>query len=174
MTHLLTSQALGALSCQRVFRSSKASFQVLTAEKINLSQGNTFIVRDKHEELFEFQATLNDRGVVSFSVFMAEPAIGIRSSLSGRLLFDEMISYFGLKNIRGIRGNWIEGTNYDHFFQARQNGASLTQAALSTWTGQQASRYGFTTDDSQVEVSHDRMTHQESVKVIFYLREEER
>jgi len=70
-------------------------------------------------------------------------------NLSGRELFDRMMQYFSNFEITNIVGDWRSGegkeSNLVIFNKCIRKGFSHENAALETWTGKQAQRYGFNT-----------------------------
>lgn len=71
----------------------------------------------------------------------------------GHQMFDEAVEAFG-DNVTGIRGGWLDmtglDTNHNQFHDAIEVGLSPEAAALSTWTGQNAARAGFSRVESVV------------------------
>jgi hypothetical protein len=62
-------------------------------------------------------------------------------------MFDEAMRAFG-PNVKGVRGNWF-GTgemtdNFDSFKDALKSGLPPEEAALHTFTGHMAAKWGFT------------------------------
>jgi len=64
------------------------------------------------------------------------------SPLRGSEMFDKVMNHFG-DRVNSITGNFIDD-NRETFNRLTAAGADDTTAALGTWTGKQASRYGFT------------------------------
>jgi hypothetical protein len=153
---VMTSIATAEISCKYIF-----------IPKINLSTQNTFFIKDENNELFEFHGFLNNEGTLFIGAFLAEPLIGLRSPLQGHQLYREMIEYFGLSNIKTIQGKWVEGTNKDQFLKNIKAGLSKSQAAMETWSGQQARKYGFETNDQLVEIDKNSSTGLTSIIVQF-------
>jgi hypothetical protein len=54
----------------------------------------------------------------------------------------KIFTHFSPK-IRGIAGLWIDGTNYDQFYEGLQKSLKPDEAALNTWTGKAAKNFGF-------------------------------
>lgn len=71
---------------------------------------------------------------------------GNKRTVRGRMLYDLMMRHFGL-SVVAIAGFWSSGENRRIFIEALNGGATPEDAALSTWSGRQAERHGF----SQVE-----------------------
>ena len=61
-------------------------------------------------------------------------------------MFAEAMEAFG-PNVRGVRGTWMRGgdiaDNFDAFKAATAAGAAPESAALQTFTGRMAQKYGF-------------------------------
>ena len=93
---------------------------------------------------FTFEATLSDAGIVFFEAYLNRGSRHIRSVYSGRELYAQMVEHFGLKNIIGISGIWMGGTNLSQYYWFRDRGDSPQQAAARTWSGSLATEYGFT------------------------------
>lgn len=103
---------------------------------------NRFTISD---DQYSFTATGELIGRrLSFSIYMQDPDMGIRSAVSGGDLYDRIINHFGVENIDAIEGIWQDGTNHGQFFTHRALGFSEADAAKNTWSGQQAARHGFT------------------------------
>ena len=78
------------------------------------------------------------------------PAKGYRSSLKGHELYKEMMEHFGKSNINRIESVWKDQKNFTQFFKNVETGMGESEAALHTWSGRQAQRYGFS--EAQVEI----------------------
>lgn len=115
---------------------------------------------------YSFEATLNEDGVLHIAAFLSYPDLGVRSHLRGSDLYKEMIEHFGLARIKKIRGTWLDGTNYEQFFDKLDEGYSEEEAALATWSGRQAQKFGFTRVES-VEVEESTTLKLTTVKVSF-------
>ena len=92
---------------------------------------------------FSFDGVLRD-GTLTLSFHLVDESGGFRSIHHGDELYDQMITHFGIKNIFAIEGSWSKGTNYDGFLKAYNAGATAKEAALQTWSGIHAKKYGFT------------------------------
>lgn len=114
---------------------------------------------------FIFEGHLQNR-VLEITALLSLPESNIRSQLRGDLLYQRMITYFGREHVDKIVGNWFSGTNYDQFFNNLKNNATLEDAALYTWSGRQAAKYGYTVVE-RVELGVDFKTGKPSVTVIF-------
>ncbi|NUP28708.1 MAG: hypothetical protein HOQ36_02750 [Nocardia sp.] len=64
------------------------------------------------------------------------------SPLRGKAMFEELMTHFG-DGVRQIRAIWVYGDNLAGFNAAVREGATLVQAAKSTWTAGRAAHYGF-------------------------------
>lgn len=98
---------------------------------------------------YHFEAKLRFDGVVELDV-RAVNIFGERfPTFRAREQFDLMMKHFGEERVSGIKGQWEYGTNLEKVNELTENNEmSVEEAALETWTGQQASRWGF----DQVEV----------------------
>ena len=68
---------------------------------------------------------------------------GMRSTVvRGAEQFQKIVRHF-VGRFRGLRGNWKYEDNLAAFNQAIGNGMTLEQAAMHTWTGQQALIAGY-------------------------------
>jgi Domain of unknown function (DUF4157) len=74
----------------------------------------------------------------------AQTDAGTRGAIRGAEQFQKIVDYFGVSNIRSIKGSWSYGDNLSDFNKAIAAGATPEKAAASTWTGKQASKVGFT------------------------------
>jgi hypothetical protein len=130
------------MHCQMVFskRSSKTRILpgVLVASRMNKKKFKIFDIKND----FYFVGELENR-TLELNLLLVEQRLKIRSGLQGERLYKEMMEYFGVENIDVIIGRWAQGTNFDSYFRARQQGLSHEEAALQTWAGRQAARFGF-------------------------------
>ena len=154
------------LLCKNAFSQEFAPLKIHNSFPENLSSGDTFRIVDKTDDSFYFEAFLNSDGRLSFNAFLSLPEFGLRSSMRGNILYKKMIQFFDIRNISSIKGTWVDGTNYDHFFKKIDQGYSKEDAAQSTWSGQQAKKYGFSIVES-VDIRLEPMTGINSVTVIF-------
>jgi hypothetical protein len=83
---------------------------------------------------------LNSLGVIEF-IIRAGP-----ESPRGGQMFADMVNFFGRENVHGVLGKWLPGLpdNLNSFNQLLRQGMTVEQAALGTFTGKMAARYGFT------------------------------
>ncbi len=87
--------------------------------------------------------SLDEHGTVTF-VIEAAPT----SSIRGTDLFDRMMRFFG-DGVLAIHGVWRNGfqgrpsTNIDKVNELTQQGMSLEDAILKTWTVTRAKKWGF-------------------------------
>lgn len=113
-----------------------------------------------------FQGTLSDRGTLDITAYLSFSEFGVRSHLRGSELYREMIEHFGVERIKKIKGAWLEGTNYERFFELYNSGYSKEDAASMTWSGRQAAKYGFNRV-GRVEIQKNRNLNMTSVYVEF-------
>lgn len=93
---------------------------------------------------YYFNAYLSEHGTLTFSVYLHNLDLSLRSHLRGSELFTDMIQHFGKERIKTIVARWSDGTNYDLFFEAlAKEGTSPQAAALQTWTGRMAAAHGY-------------------------------
>lgn len=152
-----------ALECSRLLG---APLKIVTGVYYTSKTEESFSIVDRENRHISFSGYLNSKGVLSISAHLVFPGLGHRSSLRGDALYKEMIEHFGLAQIKEIRGIWVDGVNFKKFFTLRESGASLAQAALNTWSGKQAVKYGFT-EVKSIEVDRDAMTGTTSILVSF-------
>jgi hypothetical protein len=105
--------------------------------------GHKFSYEDKTYG-FKFVAELENDGTLFLDTELVNNRLGIRSHMHGRDLYEQMIQHFGLQRITGIRALWSGGTNFSQFHGNLRNRMNVEDAALNTWSGRQAARYGFT------------------------------
>lgn len=68
----------------------------------------------------------------------------VRSQIPGKKAYDEMMIHFADKDIRFIRGHWKSSDNASaYLYNKDELGMTPEEAALNTWSGQQAKKYGF-------------------------------
>jgi hypothetical protein len=73
-------------------------------------------------------------------------------------------------NVRGVRGTWVSGNgglqdNLDSFNAGIQSGLTPQEAAMNTFTGKMAARYGFT--NVTIEGTTGPMGEYTSASVVF-------
>ncbi len=100
-----------------------------------------FSYRD-HTYNFVFEAALRDNTLI-MAARLIDENLKIRSARRGSELYRQMIEHFGLRNIHEIVGLWQGGKNLDDFYKNLESGMSIENAALNTWSGRQAQKYGF-------------------------------
>jgi hypothetical protein len=67
---------------------------------------------------------------------------GKGASIRGGEMFKARMTHYG-SNVKGIAGNWTYGTNLEKVSELTKGWMSLQKAIFQTWTGNQASEYGF-------------------------------
>lgn len=107
----------------------------------DLSSREKFSYEDSSNN-FYFNAELND-GVVSMDIRLRSTNGLVRSAQSGKDLYRKMIRHFGVRKIVAIQARWFSEDNYQEFSKNLKQGLSLEEAALQTWSGRQATLYGF-------------------------------
>lgn len=153
-----------SLQCASIFTRS-SSLTVESGPVFERKTDDVFLVA-VIERGYEFEATINAQGRVTIAAFLAFPEFGVRSHLRGNELFANMVLHFGAHRIKTISGRWIDGTNYDHFMKSIANGMSHTEAAATTWTGQQAALHGFSKVEN-VYMRTDKMTEMTTIYADF-------
>lgn len=140
----LPSPAAERLHCETHFIQYQTPTVVLAGEILQSRPEDTkrFVRKDVTNHFF-FSAKLSEEGVLTFSTILRMFELPVRSGLYGPRLFREMMEHFGAQNVDVIVGRWVDGTNLNLYSQALQKGSTREEAALLTWTGQQAAQYGF-------------------------------
>ena len=92
---------------------------------------------------FVFLGTMAHQRSLHLITKLKDKETDTRSELRGKDLYKQMIEHFGIKNIKTIAGTWTEGTNYDQYMKSKALGLSNEESALSTWSGEMASDFGF-------------------------------
>jgi hypothetical protein len=135
-------------TCAELFRSrsAKDSYRMVHGEVELDKLENFFRYRDITNK-FVFEAVLR-RGGLSMEVYLASHKRQTRSARRGSELYTEMMAHFGVEKIDYVEGTWLGGFNSDQFYEGLARGMSLEQAALNTWSGRQAQRFGFNTIES--------------------------
>lgn len=109
---------------------------------IDQRQPNFYKVFDvKHD--FSFLAELTSQGELELNLYLADFSNKKHSGLFGPRLYREAVEHFGVENIKTIIGKWSEGTNFEQYRRWRSQGLPPEESALKTWSGRQASFYGF-------------------------------
>ncbi len=112
------------------------------ATLIDQSTADRYYVRDLSNSRFKAFAVVGSDGFLEIDI-RTKLEDGARStSLRGSEQMRQILRHFAGR-IRGIRGNWQYGDNLRVFNQATTAGMTCEQAALQTWTGQQAQAAGF-------------------------------
>ncbi len=100
-----------------------------------------YLVSDSTYVRFQAYAYVED-GILQITL-RTKLENGLRSTvLHGAAQFQRILQHFAGRFI-AIRGNWVYGDNLRLFNASVKNGLSLEQAALQTWTGQQALKAGY-------------------------------
>ncbi|MFL5814424.1 MAG: hypothetical protein ACJ763_12670 [Bdellovibrionia bacterium] len=131
---------------------------------IELLDDTSYTVRDPSYPGLVANGELTD-GRLLLSFVMVREQDGARSPrLRGSEQFDKIMAHFG-DRVKIIGGSWTFGTNLQTFNELTAQGMDLKSAALSTWTGKNAQRHGFT--DVVIESIHGTPGHYHPVKVRF-------
>ena len=111
---------------------------------INDSTSDRYIVWDSSNPQFKAFAHVEDDEIFINLRTELETANGVVKSsvLRGREQFQKILQFF-TGRFKGIRGSWSFGTNLEAFNKAITAGMSPVEAALKTWTGQQAKDAGY-------------------------------
>ncbi len=130
--------------CETIFIRQRTPMIVLAGEikQSSPSDLRAFIRKDVTNDFF-FSARLSEKKVLTFSTILKMFELPVRSGLYGPRLFREMMDHFGVENVDVVVGRWLVGSNFDVYRSSLKSGASPEEAALLTWTGRQASFYGF-------------------------------
>ena len=97
----------------------------------------------REDEHFFFRSFYEADGGISINAILRSE--NTRSQhLDGRVLFDDTIKYFKARGISKINGSWFSySDNHQAYFKALEMGLPPSDAAMMTWTGQQALRHGY-------------------------------
>ncbi len=108
---------------------------------VNHSTPDYYRVADAAEPLFSAEAELVAGG--ELKLVIRTEFQGQRSTvLRGSEQFQAILRHFGGK-VRGIKGEWTYETNLMKFNELTAGGKSAREAALGTWTGEQAAANGY-------------------------------
>jgi hypothetical protein len=131
-----------------------------------------FLVEDSQskfgefDEPFHFNAFL-ENGEISITAILRYESLR-SNNLSGSKLFDEMIEHFSPTRIKKIHGSWFNySDNYAVFYQALNMGLNPSEAAMLTWTGQQALKHGFLYASVSVLKDSSGIEAYDSLQVVF-------
>lgn len=127
-------------TCAEIF--GQETFAESLAEHVVLKTEQEFLV-SMQGDAYIYHAQLIRRRL-HISAFLKIPGFSGRAPLRGTDLYDEMMNHFGMKNIDAIVAVWSgHTTNFEQFMELTSQGFSEEEAALNTWSGRQARRYGF-------------------------------
>ncbi|MBK8722983.1 MAG: hypothetical protein IPL95_12165 [Saprospiraceae bacterium] len=130
---------------------------------ITSNQENVYHVQDSSEQRFQADARIDDEGVLTITM-RTELEDGTRSKLlKGKEQYDKILQYFG-DRIKKIKGSWQYGSNLQKFLEIKSEGKSDEEAALGTWSGQQADKNGF----KKAEVSIQKDSNGKIIKIEVY------
>jgi hypothetical protein len=108
---------------------------------INRSTPERYLMVDAEHKMFSAVGHIESGGELSLQIRTEKD--GLRSEvLRGADEFKEILNHFEGR-VKSIRGAWNYGTNLEKFNELVAAGKSAEEAALGTWTGQQAVKAGF-------------------------------
>lgn len=162
LTFFVSSQCKGATTCDSLLRAQQnytpfqlSDFHVGKDITPRLTTGK--LEHEIFNHIF-LSYEVNGSGYLSFSVYLQNKMSaqnGMTPRYRGYELFDYMMQDLAARGVEivEIHATWITygrgvKTNFTQFDQALRNGLSPEEAALQTWTGIQARRYGFEKADS--------------------------
>lgn len=157
------SSAHGQNSCRDIFATE---LRIEYGEVERYADFENFGAQVLPSGAYSFQASLNREGTLNISAFLAFPEFGVRSHLKGSELYAEMMHHFGRDRIQRIEGKWLDGSNHTQYFAGIARGLTPEQAAIATWSGQQAARYGYSRVEL-VEAQYNTLFKNHVVTVIF-------
>lgn len=101
-------------------------------------------IQDEYRPELRIEAGLTDLGRMSFEVETVDLDDGSRSVVRGKVLFDLMMSHWGVDAIQCVATYWgSRSTNLADFNRLSKAGLSHDQAAKGTWTGLRLKDYGY-------------------------------
>lgn len=129
---------------------SKNCFEELTLLRTTLSEADIEVNRDKLRFIerglpyFYFGGSFDpaDR-TLYLDARLRVASLDMRSVLKGKYLYDKVMQHIGIDRIRFVQGIWADGDNLKAFRANIAKGLTPEESALATWSGRQASRYGF-------------------------------
>ena len=109
---------------------------------VNRSSPDRYYVVDASSKKFYAEAHLEGEGELSLSLRTVDDA-GQRSTvLRGQEQFKSAMVYFGGR-VKSVRGAWNYGDNLKKFNELTAAGKTAEEAAVATWTGEQAVAAGY-------------------------------
>ena len=146
----------------RVLNLSETQFYVADAEQPPFS--------DPRAPAFAFDAIIQNE-VLFLNINTVDDAGRRAPHLRAAKLFERMMKHFqdSHQKIHAIRGYWVHGTNLKMFLEQLKAGKSEHEAALSTWTGRQAARFGYS--DVTIHTMDDPFGSYPDIIVYFTTRE---
>jgi hypothetical protein len=108
---------------------------------VNRSTPDYYLVVDAAEPIFSAEAQLVAGGELKLVIrteFQGQRSAALRGSEQ----FQAILRHFSGK-VRGIKGEWTYETNLMKFNELTAGGKSAREAALGTWTGEQAAANGY-------------------------------
>lgn len=97
-------------------------------------------------------------GFLKLNFYLVDYANHLRSKISGADGYAQIMEHFSHKPIRFIEGQWNYSDNSKEYLHNREVlGMTRSEAALNTWSGRQAQKYGF----NHAEVQFDQYVNKE-------------
>ena len=134
-----------ALTCSKIFKYQINNRPIQIVEESE----NTFFIeqRSSHgDPQFFFKATYESKqgGSLFLDIKLVDRTHNLRSQIKGKETYDLMMEHFSGKPLRTIIGQWSFSDNSKQYLHNVKNlNMSPEVAALNTWSGQQAQRYGY-------------------------------
>ncbi|MEO0335142.1 MAG: hypothetical protein AAF202_02030 [Pseudomonadota bacterium] len=131
---------------------SSADYQVLqTPVKVSDRYPQDFMLEQytktgSKEQKFLFYGTIDeDDGRLTIDFLLVDHNRQIRSAIRGKQAFEKMMNHLNPDKIRYVHSDWSpDSNNHQAFVRKLLEGASVTEAATSTWTGLRLAPYGLT------------------------------
>lgn len=128
--------ALAAPSCESVH----SPIQVLVGPLETVKTRDSFEISDPENQFFFLAQLYHGELIMDIQLVDGHR----RSSIRGSEAYAQMMTHFKPHGIYLISATWSYGTNNKRFFELLDQGVPAEQAALQTWSGQQATKYGYT------------------------------
>ena len=108
--------------------------------------GPSFMITHKSNRMFYAEAYLSPGGILNFTLHLRTKSGRLRvPGIKGSQIFKLAMELYG-ERVRAIKGEWFGelNVNLTQFNRLTSSGTNLESAALQTWTGRQAERFGYT------------------------------